>query len=121
MPDGEGSSGATRDKDPAMSTQPIPSSRYAKVIETSKRVRWEIERDVIRGRAFDYSKTFLPSGLSLVDELDFLSTADRRLLSQVQGRTYAFMFGLVERFIGAKVLETTRHSATRSRSRRWCA
>ena len=84
------------------------TDRYAKVIEVSKRVRWEIDRDVIRGRHFDYSKTFLPSGLSLVDELTFLSAADKRLLSQVQGRTYACMFGLVERFIGAKVLEISR-------------
>ena len=45
------------------------SARYAKVIDVSKRVRWEIDRDLIRGRHFDYGKTFLPSGLSLVDEL----------------------------------------------------
>ena len=83
-------------------------SRYAKVIEVSKRVRWEIERDLIRGRHFDYGKTFLPSGLSLVGELAFLSADDKRLLSQVQGRTYAYIFGLVERFIGAKVLEISR-------------
>jgi len=94
-----------------MSTHPIPSSRYAKVIETSKRVRWEIERDIIRGRSFDYTKTFLPAGLSLVDELGFMSGADRRLLSQVQGRTYAYIFGLVERFIGAKVIEISRDHA----------
>ena len=81
------------------------TNRYAKVIEISKRVRWEIERDVIRGRAFDFSKTFLPRGLSLVDELPFLSTDERRTLSQVQGRTYANLFGLVERFIAAKMLE----------------
>ena len=49
--------------------------------------------------------TFLPAGLSKVDELEFLSGDERRLLSQVQGRTYAYIFGLVERFIGAKVLE----------------
>jgi len=79
--------------------------RYAKVIEVSKRVRWEIERDVIHGRRFDYSKTFLPTGLSLVDELDFLNPADQRLLSQVQGRSYAYIFGLVERFIAAKVTQ----------------
>jgi hypothetical protein len=84
------------------------TERYARVIEVSKRVRWEIERDVIRGRRFDYTKTFLPSGLSLVNELAFLSQADKRLLSQVQGRTYAYVFGLVERFIGAKVLEISR-------------
>jgi hypothetical protein len=90
---------------PALQTT---DARYAKVIEVSKRVRWEIERDLIRGRRFDYAKTFLPAGLSLVDELPFLSAAEKRLLSQVQGRTYAYIFGLVERFIGAKVLEISR-------------
>ena len=84
------------------------TERYARVIEVSKRVRWEIERDVIRGRRFDYAKTFLPSGLSLANELAFLTPADKRLLSQVQGRTYAYLFGLVERFIGAKVMEISR-------------
>jgi hypothetical protein len=82
-----------------------PTERYAKVIEVSKRVRWEIERDVFRGRAFDYGKTFLPSGLSLVTELPFMNAANQRLLSQVQGRTYAYVFGLVERFIAAKTLD----------------
>ncbi|MBX3605703.1 MAG: hypothetical protein KF788_10535 [Piscinibacter sp.] len=85
--------------------------RHAKVIEVSKRVRWEIDRDVIRGRRFDLKKTFLPSGLSLVNELDFLSAAERRLLGQVQGRTYAYIFGLVERFIAAKTMELGRAQA----------
>jgi hypothetical protein len=84
------------------------TDRYARVIEVSKRVRWEIERDVIRGRSFDYGKTFLPDGLSLANELPFLSEADQRLMSQVQGRTYAYMFALVERFISAKVLDISR-------------
>lgn len=80
---------------------------YAKCIEVSKRIRWEIDRDVIRGRQFDFSKKFLPDGISKLDELAFLGTDERRFLSQIQGRTYANMFGLVERFIGAKVLEVT--------------
>jgi hypothetical protein len=88
--------------------QAAETSRYAKCIEVSKRIRWDIDRDVIRGRTFDYSKKFLPDGLSLVGELDFLSADERRLLSQVQGRTYANIFGLVERFIGAKILELSR-------------
>lgn len=85
--------------------------RYAKVIEVSKRVRWDIERDVFRGRQFDFSRTFLLSGLSLVNELTFLSADDKRLLGQVQGRTYAYIFGLVERYIGAKTLELGRAHA----------
>ena len=87
------------------------TSRYAKVIEVSKRVRWEIERDVIRGRSFAFDLNFLPAGLSLVDELPFLSAPQKRALSQVQGRTYANIFGLVERFIGAKMVDLGRAHA----------
>jgi hypothetical protein len=82
---------------------------YAKCIEISKRARWDIDNDVIRGREFDFSKKFLPDGLSKVDQLDFLNGEDRKLLSQIQGRTYANMFGFVERFIVAKILEITRN------------
>ena len=85
----------------------IDTRRYSKCIEVSKRIRWDIDRDVIRGRNFDYSKKFLPDGLSKANELDFLDAGERRLLSQVQGRTYANMFGLVERFIGAKMIEVS--------------
>lgn len=91
-----------------MTTTTSATERYARVIEVSKRVRWEIERDVIRGRRFDYGKTFMPDGLSLASELPFLSASDQRLMSQVQGRTYAYMFGLVERFVSAKVLDVSR-------------
>jgi hypothetical protein len=79
--------------------------RYAKCIEASSRVRWDISRDVIRGRRFDMQKKFLPDGLSFVDKLPFLSQDHQRLLSQIQGRTYANMFALVERFIGAKTVQ----------------
>ena len=74
----------------------------------SKKVEWQIDRDLIRGREFDFSRKFLPDGLSLTGRLQFLGDADARLLSQVQGRTYAYIFGLVERFISAKMLEMSR-------------
>jgi hypothetical protein len=83
------------------------TERYAKAVATSKRVRFDIDRDVIRRRTLDFTKKFLPDGLSKVDRLDFLTTDEQRLLSQIQGRTYANMFGLVERFIAAKVLEVS--------------
>jgi hypothetical protein len=84
------------------------SARYAHCIERSKQVRWEIDRDVIRGRVLTVNQKFLPDGLSRMDGLFFLQDPERRLMSQVQGRTYANMFGLVERFINAKVLELSR-------------
>jgi hypothetical protein len=86
----------------------VNTARYARCISASKRVRWDIDADVIRGRQFDLSQRFLPNGLSKVDELGFLSAAEARLLTQVQGRTYALLFGLVERYINAKILEVSR-------------
>lgn len=84
------------------------TERYARCIETSKRIRWDIDRDVIRGRKFDFSRKFLPDGISKVNRLAFLGADEQCLLSQIQGRTYANMFGLCERFIGAKILEVSR-------------
>jgi len=81
------------------------SERYARCVQTSKRVRWDIEEDVIRGRRFDTAHKFLPDGLSLAREFTTLSAGEKRFVSQIQGRTYANIFGLVERFINAKVLE----------------
>ena len=86
----------------------IESDPYARCISASKRVRWEIDADVIRGRGFDRSQKYLPDGLSLVHEFTTLSSDDKRFVSQIQGRTYANIFGLVERFINAKVLEVSR-------------
>jgi hypothetical protein len=91
-----------------MQTDTPSTSRYATSLASSRRIRWDIDKDVIRGREFDFSHHFLPEGLSLVNALAFLSDTDRRTLSQIQGRTYANIFGLVERFINAKVLELSR-------------
>jgi len=87
------------------------SSRYARCVKASKKVRWDIDRDVLRGRDFDFRDRFLPDALSRVSELAFLTDDEQRTLSQVQGRTYAYLFGLVERFISAKVLDRSREHA----------
>jgi hypothetical protein len=85
-----------------------PSARYARIVASSKKAEWQIDRDLLQGRDFDFSRKFLPDGLSQVDRLRFLSGEEARLLSQIQGRTYAYLFGLVERFISAKMLEQSR-------------
>jgi len=81
------------------------SERYARAVKASKAVAWDIEGDVIKGREFDLSKKYLPDGLSRISEFKTLSESEMRFVSQVQGRTYANIFGLVERFITAKLLE----------------
>ena len=85
------------------------TNRYAKCIEVSKRIRWDIDRDVIRGREFDFAQQ-VPARRPVAGRRAATSStaAEQRLLSQIQGRTYANMFGLVERFIGAKMLEVSR-------------
>jgi len=85
------------------------SAPYRRAVVASKRARWEIETDVLRGRSLEQEHKYLPDGLSLAHTLDFLSERERRFMSQVQGRSYANIFGLVERFINAKVLELSRH------------
>jgi hypothetical protein len=82
--------------------------RYARCIRASKMVSWDIDRDVIGGRTFDASQKYLPDGLSLAPNFVTLSDGEKRFVSQIQGRTYANVFGLVERFINAKVLEVSR-------------
>ena len=89
-------------------SQSAGSDRYARCIRASKRVRWDIDEHVIQGRRFDRSQKYLPDGLSLAPEFTTLAGDEKRFVSQIQGWTYANMFGLVERFINAKVLEVSR-------------
>lgn len=84
------------------------AARYAQIVRSSKKAEWQIDRDLLQDRSFDFSRKFLPDGLSRIDRLSFLTADEARLLSQIQGRTYAYIFGLVERFISAKMLDQGR-------------
>jgi hypothetical protein len=88
--------------------QPARAARYEQIVQLSKKTEWQIDRDLLKGREFDFSRKFLPDALSQVDRLPFLSAQEARLLSQIEGRTYAYVFGLVERFISAKMLDQGR-------------
>ena len=81
------------------------SVRFARCVAASKRVNWDIKKDVFRGRTLDADQAFLPDGLSKVSEMTFLNADEQRFLSQIQGRTYANIFGLAERFVNAKMME----------------
>ncbi len=100
---------------------PTPSQRYAKTIEVSKRIRWDIDRDIIRGREFDLTHKFLPDGLSLVDELDFLSAETAALPQPGAGphlRQHVRPGRALHRRQDARGEQATTGSATRRRSRR---
>ena len=88
--------------------KPTDVEKYAHCVKASKASHWDIETDVIKGRRLDTDRKFLPDGLTLLQEAAWLSGDEKRFAGQVQGRTYARIFGLVERFITAKLLEIGR-------------
>jgi hypothetical protein len=90
----------------------VQQNQYARCIKASKNVCWDIDADVIRGRELDPDSKFLPDGLTRIEGLTFLTEAQKKYMSQVQGRTYANMFGLVVRSAAAT------RSATRRRLKR---
>jgi len=79
------------------------AEQQARRLDAVHAVEWDIER-VLHGRSLDFSRKFLPDGLSLLDRLDFLRPAEALRLSQLQGRTYAVLLARLERVIGATVL-----------------
>lgn len=81
------------------------AARYERCIEASKRIRWDPDRDVLRGRDLDFDRAFLPASLTRAGELPFLVARDARFLSHVQARTYANMRILAARFVAAKALD----------------
>jgi hypothetical protein len=85
--------------------KPSPTEKYALCARISRTGAWDIEADVIRSRRFDAEEKYLPDALSLSAGFATLSDWEKRFVSRIQGRTYAHVFGLVERFITAKLLE----------------
>jgi len=63
------------------------TARYAKCIEASRRVRWDIDKDVIRGREFDTQRKYMPDRLAKIEYFTFATPEERKLISQVQGRS----------------------------------
>ena len=58
------------------------TQRYARTIAASKRIRWDIDRDVIRGRRFDFGKRHLPTACPASTGSASSPRASARLLSR---------------------------------------
>jgi hypothetical protein len=72
---------------------------YAAIHAASQRAAWRLE-DVLGADArLDFSRPFLPEALVQTGKLDFLNPAEKRLLNQIRGHNYLYLFGLVEEFI----------------------
>ena len=57
----------------ALATEAVSQSnraaRYARALNVSRRSDWQIDRDLIQKRTLDFTKKFLPDGLSLIDQI----------------------------------------------------
>jgi len=81
---------------------------YEAVLEAAERIHWRVE-DLIGGdKQLDFARPFMPDSLARVEGLDFLSPAARRVLNQIRGHGYLYVFGLVEEFILPFVLDHAR-------------
>ena len=81
---------------------------YRGCLADSLKINWRIE-DIIGGdKSLDFSKPFLPESLARVEPLDFLTADERRVLNQIRGNEYLFVFGLVEEFILPFVMDHAR-------------
>src|SRR5262245_50844212 len=72
---------------------------YGDVLAASQKINWRVE-DLIGGvKKLDFSKPFMPESLARTNALSFLGREEKRLLNQIRGHGYLYIFGVVEEFI----------------------
>jgi hypothetical protein len=85
-----------------------PGYTYEAALAASERIRWRVE-DLIGGdKQLDFSKPFLPESLARVRGMTMLSPEEQKILNQIRGHDYLYIFGLVEEFILPFVLDHAR-------------
>ena len=81
---------------------------YESALAVSSRINWKVE-DIIGGeKKLDFTKPFMPESLAQVNDIAFLTPAEKLTLNQIRGHEYLAMFGLVEEFILPFVVDHAR-------------
>ncbi|HEX9004145.1 MAG TPA: hypothetical protein VGB07_29805 [Blastocatellia bacterium] len=94
----------------ATQTQTTVKSRYSyqETLAASQKVNWRIE-DIIGGdKRLGFKQSLMPESFARVEELSFLTSAEKLKLNQIRGFDYLCSFGLVEEFILPFVLDHAR-------------
>lgn len=84
----------------------IMETRHTDFTAPSSPAWWDTSKETAPNQAGRAGDKFLPDGLTLVDQLDFLNEAEKRFVSRIQGCTYVGVFGTVERFLSANTLDS---------------
>jgi hypothetical protein len=91
---------------------------YETATKNSEKVTWRVA-DVIGSKSFDFSKDLLPEGLAGARQISFLNDGEKRKLNHIRAYTYAHLFGFVEEFILAQVVQQAQsHQFTNSTAMR---
>ncbi|HEY7546657.1 MAG TPA: hypothetical protein VID27_17330, partial [Blastocatellia bacterium] len=87
-------------------TKPIYT--YQQTLAASQKANWRLE-DIIGGdKRLGFTQPLLPESFARVEEIDFLTPAEKLKLNQIRGFDYLCSFGLVEEFILPFILDHTR-------------
>jgi hypothetical protein len=81
---------------------------FKDVLGRAERITWRVEDLIGEGKTLDFAKPFMPENLARVEELAFLSPAEKRMLNQIRGHAYLSLFGVIEEFILPFVLDHAR-------------
>jgi hypothetical protein len=85
-----------------------PRYSYQETLAASQKANWRVE-DIIGGdKRLSFTRPLMPESFARVEELGFLTTAEKLKLNQIRGFDYLCAFGLVEEFILPFVLDHAR-------------
>jgi hypothetical protein len=81
---------------------------FKDTLAASERIQWRVEDLIGEDKQLDFSKAFMPETFARTEALTFLAAHERKLLNQIRGHSYLYLFGLVEEFILPFVLDHAR-------------
>jgi hypothetical protein len=85
-----------------------PHYSYQETLAASQKANWRLE-DIVGGdKRLGFDQPFMPESFARVEELSFLTPAEKLKLNQIRGFDYLCAFGLVEEFILPFVLDHAR-------------
>ncbi|ACY12685.1 diiron oxygenase [Haliangium ochraceum] len=78
---------------------------YASCIANSEKIAWKIDEVMPVGTDLDFSRPFLPEELVMLGAIECLNADEKRQLNQIVGNAYLNLFGFVEEYILATVVQ----------------
>ena len=91
---------------------------YETCLDGSVKHAWTVD-DCFRGRAFDFTKPFLPERIAGVADIGCLGDAEKLKLNQIRGNSYCHIFAFVEEYIVPMVVDHARGDVYGDETRLW--